>query len=184
VSTDDADNIDLSWTAPAAGLTYVVHYEDTSVSDPVWKSYGDLTTTAVLTGQPVGHRIAILVKAINAANHLGPATPTQYATPYEPPPPAPEYLTAVSKSGEVDLSWAAVPGALYYVYQKDVTTGGSWTAYTCGTGTAAGPCPDKTNSFAATPLTNGDHYQFYVEATDPGGTSGPSNTVDGNPAAS
>jgi hypothetical protein len=183
VSADSADNIDLSWTAPAAGLWYFVHYEDTSAATPAWKSYLDETTTARLRYLPVGHKIAIYVTATNSAGQ-GPATPTQYAKPYVPPPAAPRDLTAMSENAEVDLSWTAIPGAWYYVYYRDVTKAGAdgtWSTFACPGSTSSTPCPDTKNSFRHTFLTNGDHYQYYVEATNAGGVSTPSNTVNAYP---
>jgi serine/threonine protein kinase len=188
VSTNDADVIDLSWTAPAPGLYYYVNWEDTSAADPAWTSDLHTVTTAALPGLPVGHKIAIYVTAINAAKQIGPPTPTQDVVPREPVPGAPQGLTAVSGNAEVSLSWDPVQvpgiGVWYLIYYRNVTTegaNGAWSSYACP-GTTSSPCPDANTTFQATFLTNGDHYQWYVAATDGAGTGAPSDIVDGYPA--
>jgi len=112
------------------------------------------------------------------------------ATPVEPLPGAPQHLTVVNGSGKVTLSWDAVqvPGVKvwYLVYHRDVTTGGAnaeWSGDACP-GTTNSPCPveDSTTDEPAF-LTNGDHYQYYVAATDAAGQSAASNIVDAYPAA-
>jgi hypothetical protein len=93
-------------------------------------------------------------------------------------------LTAVSGNAEVDLYWTAVPGAQYFVYYRDVTQAGAngpWTAFPCPGSASSARCPDPKNSFQDLSLTNGDHYQYYVEGTNAGGESSPSNTVDAYP---
>ena len=177
VSTDDSGNINVSWDAPAPGLYYFVYYQNLTVANsPVQNAFTEGDTSIQLQYLTVGDRYAIYVRATNAGGQ-GAATPTEDATPYVPPPGVPQGFTAVSGDGQVDLSWTDTAGDWYWVYYCDLTSTGNcaigsanWTDYLA-----------ESNTTQVEYLDNGDEYQFYVEATNAGGVSAPSQVLGGWP---
>lgn len=101
-------------------------------------------------------------------------TSAQFTVVAPPPPSAPTNLNATPGNSQVSLSWTASSGAQgYYVWM--MPAGDTWEQL------QPWGAPVTGTTYTVADLTNGVSYSFYVVATGPGGTSGPSNTVSATP---
>jgi len=90
-------------------------------------------------------------------------------------PAAPTGLTASPGDAEVNLSWAAAPGATSYNIYAGTATGGE-SAQPIATGITG-------TSYTATGLSNGTTYYYEIKAVSSAGTSGYSNEANAAPFA-
>jgi hypothetical protein len=166
--------ITVTWAAPSSGCPcyYYVYYRNDSPGQRAFTGYLDRTTTAQIRGLANGALYDVHVTAINSNNGpQGPASAAAVTTPREAPPSAPTGLTATARGdGSIGLSWKPPSSGCpcwYLVYYRDAANGDGYTSYLDMTG----PNADLTY------LNIGHVYDAYVEATNAGGDSPPSNTA-------
>ena len=90
-------------------------------------------------------------------------------------PPAPTSLAATGGSGQVNLSWAASPGAASYNVKRATVTGGPYTTVSTPAGSVTG------TSYADTSVTNGTTYYYVVTAVNVAGEGPASNEANATP---
>jgi fibronectin type 3 domain-containing protein len=165
-------SITLSWSAVPDAAWYNVEQEDVTAGQSTYgpTAFGPSGTSVTLTGLTVGDEYSFEVAAANNGG-TGPYSAPATATVFMTPPSAPTDLTGTANAdGTISLTWN-VPssgcgqGCWYLVFSS--TDGGS----------LSGPFLATTNSWTGTYLTVGATYTFYVEATNSGGASLPSNVV-------
>ncbi len=171
----------LSWTEPGSdGGSPVTGYtvEQRSGSAAAWElsAVSPVTVTnATVTGLTNGQQYEFRVNATNAAG-TGPASDAVPATP-RTVPAAPAGLAASPGDAQVVLSWtepddggSPVTG---YMVEYSSDGGTSWSPFGNGTVTAT--------SVTVTGLTNGQQYEFRVNATNAAGTGPASGTASATP---
>ena len=167
---------DVSWTAPAPGLWYVVYRRNASRGQTFQELPYPVTTGTTFRDSYLvnGDTYEYKVAATNVAG-TGPASAVVAARPLPPMPQAPAGLTASAGDGRAVLHWTASPTAnvWYRLEMHDVTRHEGWreVPYPITGGT----------STTATYLVNGDTYEFRLRATNIAGVSGPSNVVSVRP---
>jgi hypothetical protein len=163
----------ISWAPPASGGA-PTSYQIEAGSAPGLANLanfptGGIATSFSATGVPNG-TYYLRVRASNAAGVSGSSNEVtlNVGTPM-PPPGAPSNLTASVSGSTVTLSWTAP------------SSGGAPSTYMIDVGTAPGltnfgsfPSGGTTTSITATGVGNGTYY-VRVRATNPSGSSGPSN---------
>jgi fibronectin type 3 domain-containing protein len=173
-TTDETGTAHLSWQAPAgSGLSYTIYQRDVTSGQTGFARLqtGVTQTHADVGALRTGRTYEFRVTAVNASGEGPPSTVASVAINITPPP-APTGLAATeSDTGDIQLTWTAVPNAWNYtVYRRDVTAGE--TAFM----RLSDPTPTDT-TYIARDLTNQHTYEFYVIATHGGGDSPPSATV-------
>jgi fibronectin type 3 domain-containing protein len=167
-------NIDLAWNVPASGCSNGCWYNVYVSTDggSTWSApYLTKTNSWTDTYLTVGTTYTYYVEATNAGGASPPSSQVSVKSAMTPPT-APTGLSGTADSnGDITLSWTAPAsgcptGCWYNVYSS--TNGGS---------TWSGPYLSETTSWTATSLTVGTTYTYYVEATNSGGASPPSNQV-------
>ncbi|HEU4423025.1 MAG TPA: fibronectin type III domain-containing protein [Pilimelia sp.] len=164
--------VTLTWNGLGTDFWYWVYQRDVTAGEteftrlPLPIAGGTTMTAGYLAN---GHTYEFKVTGINQAGE-GPASNLVRATPMAPLPAKPTGLTATANTnGTITLDWSAPgPNLWYWVYQRDITTGGAWQklALPVTTGTA----------FTAGLLTHNHTYEFKVSAinaTGEGPTSDP-----------
>ncbi|HEX8867791.1 MAG TPA: fibronectin type III domain-containing protein, partial [Lentzea sp.] len=129
-ATPGDGTVALNWTAPASGAWYWIYQRDVTTGDTNFTKLefpitdGTSFTAGLLTN---GHTYEFKVSAITAGGEGAASTPVSA----KPMPPLPAKVTGLSAtpqaSGEVKLSWNALPSVYYWIYQRDVTAGQQFT---------------------------------------------------------
>jgi len=167
--------IDLDWDAPAAGgFYYWIYFRDVTAGATFSKGiYPTDKTTVSLGSLADDHVYEFKVTAENSGGE-GPATAAVQVTSHGGTPAAPSGLTATAGNGQATLKWTASPTAnvLYYLYQRDVTTGQSW---------QPPALPISGTAFTATSLVNGHAYEWKVSAGNSSGEGKASNVAGATP---
>ncbi len=183
--------LELRWDPPAdnGGATitnYKIQHAVRGSAD--WMDSGDsgTTTTFTVTGLVNGTEYGVRVRAQNSAG-LGPNTPSEYATPAEPPeepdpdpevPGVPRNLSAEAGNAQLTVEWQAPAedgGAQITGYELEyaVRGSGNWMdAQHSGTETR----------FILRNLVNGTEYGVRVSATNSVGTGDATPPVYATPA--
>ena len=160
-------SVTLNWAAPAGQPAFFWIYTNGVRSvDPAYD-----TTTFTATGLTTGTADSFCVTAAGNGNYESPCSNTVTVTPT---------LAAVSNLsasvdgyGYVTLKWTPpFSGALYWVYYKDTTAGGSYSKFS---GIPASDAND--GGLLISGLTGSDTYSFYLVTAYQGNLSGPSNVV-------
>ncbi|MDE0526078.1 MAG: fibronectin type III domain-containing protein, partial [Thaumarchaeota archaeon] len=169
----------LSWTEPDDGGSPVTGYvvEYSSDGGTSWSAFGDgagTATSVTVTGLTNGQQYEFRVSATNAAG-TGPASGTESATP-RGPPAAPAGLTATPGDAQVVLSWTepddgGSPVTGYTVEQRSGSAAWAPSAVS----------PVTVTNATVTGLTNGQQYEFRVNATNAAGTGPASDAVPATP---
>ena len=169
-SVASGNRISLSWTNPASACTNLILERSLSgssnwiplspVLSPGTTSYTDSNVT---TSSAYDYRLAAV-----GASGVSPfasltATTTQ---------PAPATLTATPGSGQIALSWSAVPTAASYSLMRSTVSGGPYTTIASGL---------TATSFTDTAVTRGVTYFYYVTADGSTGQGVPSAEVSAAP---
>ncbi|MEU4446678.1 fibronectin type III domain-containing protein [Actinosynnema sp. NPDC050801] len=162
--------VTLSWSGPAPDLWYWIYQRDTSSGDSNFTRLeypitdGTSSTVGLLEN---GHTYEFKVSAINAGGE-GPASPVVTGKPLPLPPAQVGGLVATPEpTGEITLTWNALPSVYYWVYYRDVTAGGQFQKSSFPAGE-----PRSTVGF----LTHDHVYDFKVAATNLAG-DGPDSAV-------
>ncbi len=182
-TASSSSQINLSWTASTAGtgcsITYSVFRSTTSGFTPSSSNQiaaGVTTTSYSDTGLAASTTYYYLVEAADSGGTSGPSNQASATTQAScsAAPSAPSGLTATAaSSSQINLSWTA----------STAGTGCSIT-YSVFRSTTSGFTPSSSNqiatgvtttSYSNTGLAASTTYYYLVEATDSGGTSGPSN---------
>ncbi|MEU7906599.1 fibronectin type III domain-containing protein [Actinoplanes sp. NPDC049118] len=162
--------IGVTWTAPAAGLFYVVSFRDATAGQD-WQraqypTEGTKFTAGYLTA---GHRYEFKVQASSDGGE-SPASDVVSATSKISPPAAPTGLTgSTDGDGRIDLNWdAPAPNLYYYAYYRNVTEGGAFvrTVY-----------PSDKLNVTLGGLKNNHVYEFKVTAANGSGEGPASATI-------
>jgi len=115
---------DLTWTAPAGGLSYLAYYRDVTAGQKRFTRdpYPLDEPTAIVGALVDGHVYEFRVTAVRNGAESAPSRPVR-ATPNPPLPATPTRLTAkVTGPGEVTLTWKPLGGNVHYwVYYRDRT---------------------------------------------------------------
>ena len=191
-------SVTLSWDDPSdssiTGYEYQSRKAPPAAGWGAWTAIpggGSSTMSHTFTGLTNGTEYRFKLRAVNAngvsspAPNAGPwyvsATPTSQPPPTPTPTPeagslpdAPTGFRLIGGDRAITLTWDAAPDADvtgYEYQQRDVTSGGEWSAWTAIPGSGAG-----TASFGATGLTNGNEYRFRLRAVNSAG-AGPSAPV-------
>jgi RHS repeat-associated protein len=152
--------ISLSWNNVPWATRYTVKYGTTAGTYTTTLDVGNVTGYTI-PGLSNGTTYYVVVVANNDLG-ASPASLEKSAVPMIPPP----VLNAPTvSSGQVNLSWSAVPGALTYTVRYGTATGVYTTTVSVGNVTA----------FTVSGLTNAATYYFVVAATTPAGAGANSN---------
>ncbi len=171
-----SNQISLSWTAPAGATSYIVRRATASAGP-----YSSLPATVTGTyyndsGLPFSTTYYYRVIAVNNGGQ-SPESATVSATTLAPPP-ALSGVTATSGTGQVALTWNALP------YNP-----GNNTSYNVGRSTTpGGPYTLVANNvyyanYTNTGLSNGTTYYYVVSATNAAGTGPNSAEMSATPLA-
>lgn len=172
-------SVDLSWSSSrrdgGGTITYQFRYQSSGGSYSVW-SPEQSSTNASITGLTNGTHYDFQLRAKNSGGTSGSviasATPTDYLV-----PGVPQYLTASSRNGAVDLWWDAPAydgGSVITDYEyRYRERGGSWYLWS-----SAGNATVEYPEYTVTGLTNGTSYDFEVRAINAIG-AGPSTGISG-----
>ncbi|HEY1651734.1 MAG TPA: fibronectin type III domain-containing protein [Acidimicrobiales bacterium] len=171
--------VSVSWSSDAGATSYQV-FDATS---PGAENYlgaaactaGASTDTCIVSGLTNGTEYYFTVEATNAAGTSAPSSEV-HATPEPPPPVTPAGVSAGAGNGTVGISWSSDAGATSY---EVFDASGPGAENYSGAPACAASAP--TDTCIASGLTNGTEYYFTVEATNGGGTSGPSSEVHATP---
>jgi fibronectin type 3 domain-containing protein len=164
-------SVTLAWQSVPEASWYDVQQEDVTLGATSYSptAYSPTGTAVTITGLTVGNEYSFEVAAANSGGP-GPYSQPVTAVITMNPPTAPTDLTGTANNdGTITLNWDAPSDGCpcwYNVYSS--TDGGS---------TWSGPYLSTTNTWTGTYLTVGDTYTFYVEATNSGGASPPSNQI-------
>ena len=157
VATAGNAEVALKWTSLGADIWYWVYQRDVTDGEteftklPLPISSGSSMTAGYLTN---GHVYEFKVSSLGPGGE-GPLSAAVSATPKYPPPAAVTGLTAAAQTdGSIKVSWTDRADTYFWVYQRDVTAGGSFVKL---------QYPTQGSSFSATQLTNGHVYEFKVQ---------------------
>jgi subtilisin family serine protease/fibronectin type 3 domain-containing protein len=164
----------LSWKAPAPNLGYWIYQRDLANEDTEFTRlpYPIMSGTSFTAGYLAnGHEHEFYVTAVNGGGEGQPSAKVR-ATPKAPLPAAPQSLTVTAKDdATLQLTWGAPEADLmYWIYQRDVTAGESFTKLTY---------PLSSPSFTASGLLLGHTYDYRVSAVNSGGEGPQSTTARG-----
>ncbi len=175
--------VELTWTEPtdnggSAITDYIIQHS--SDSGTTWITFADdisTDTDVVVTGLTNGQMYQFRVNATNAAG-TGPASGTASAIPITVPL-APANLVAAVGNEQVLLTWSEPAGdggstITDYIIQHSSDSGTTWITFADDISTDT--------DVVVTGLTNGQMYQFRVNATNAAGTGPASAVVPATPA--
>jgi fibronectin type 3 domain-containing protein len=171
----------LTWTETQPGSWYWVYQRDVTAGETTFTmlQYPVSTCCSFTPGLLVnGHRYEWKLATDGAHGGADSGfSNTATATPVAPPPGPPSNLRVTAGDGKATLTWNAssTPGAWYWVYQRDVTTGEGFRRLELPISSCC--------TFTAGYLANGHTYEFRITTAGANGgpDSGPSNTVSVRP---
>jgi subtilase family serine protease len=164
-ATAGTGHVSLSWSASAGASTYDVYRGTTSGGESTTPVATGLTSASYAdTGVSSGKNYFYEVEAVNTNGFSSPSNEASQSSTGSGPPAAPTNLTATPSSGQVALSWTAVPSTTSYEVLRG-TASNSLSSY-------ANP---TTNGYTDTGVTAGKTYYYEVEAVNGSLTSSPSN---------
>jgi predicted phage tail protein len=164
-ATAGTGQVSLSWGASAGASTYDVYRGTTSGGESTTPVATGLTGSSYAdTGVSSGKNYYYEVEAVNLSGLSSPSNQASQSSTGAGPPAAPSNLTATPSSGQVALSWTAVPSTTSYEVLRG-TASNSLSSY-------ANP---TTNGYTDTGVTAGKTYYYEVEAVNGSLTSSPSN---------
>lgn len=123
------------------------------------------TPSANLTGLNNGQTYQVQVSAVDAAGNESPRSAPVNVTPFGALVP-PNDVKAIPKNAQVEIKWAAVPGATGYRIYRNGTLIGTTTTET---------------RYVDTTVTNDTMYEYTVTSTGDGGESAPSEVKSARP---
>ena len=169
----------VTWSSDSGATSYEVFDATTSGAENYSGATACIATaptdTCTVNGLTNGTEYFFTVKASNIGGTSGPSLEV-HATPEPAIPAAPSGVSATPGNGTAGVSWSTDAGAT--AYEVFVATGSGAENYLGATACAA---TAPTDSCTVNGLTNGTQYFFTVEATNGGGTSGPSLEVHATP---
>ena len=169
----------ISWSSDAGATSYEVYDATTSGAENYSGATACTATaptdTCTVSGLTNGTEYFFTVEATNGGGTSGPSLEV-HATPEPPAPATPSGVSASAGNGTASVSWSSDLGAAYYEVFEATGSGGENYG-----GLAACTVSAPTDTCTLSGLTNGTEYFFTVEATNGGGTSGPSLEVHATP---
>lgn len=170
LAAPSSNQINLSWTDNASNEQgFIIDRSTDNVSFTQIATVGTNVTSFQNVGLAAGTRYYYRVRSVNptAASTFAAANlPTRTI--------APLGLTTTAGVGQIQLTWAATPGAVTYNVYRGLTQGGQ------------GPTPFASGlaspSYLDTAVTNGVTYYYKVTAVNQGGESLPTEETEGTPS--
>jgi hypothetical protein len=161
----------ITWTAAPTATGYVVQESANGTSG--WTQAATTTTlSATLTGLTNATTYYYRVFGTDASGSAAPSNVVSVTT----VPVAPTNLAAtVASASEIDLSWNNVTGQTGFIVQESANGTSGWAQIAS--------VVSATTTFHVGGLSAATTYYFRVQATDAGGSSGPSNIVHATTSA-
>ncbi|MCC2683974.1 MAG: beta,3-glucanase, partial [Paenibacillaceae bacterium] len=172
-----ASEVNLSWDAVPLATGYTIHYGTAPGSySSTYTINSGTTTTHTLSGLSSGTVYYVAVSAFNGNGDSGNSNefPVKTGVPTQPGD-----VTALSRLGDIKVTWSSSPHARGYKV-KVGTSSGTY-SYTIDVGNQAGYTLERLPD--GTALTNGTTYYFAVQSYNNVGGSVNSGEVSGTPLA-
>jgi len=183
-TTATTGQVTVNWAASSGANYYLVQrsvYENNggailgglASSSEQYNTLNTILLTNTATGTTYtdptvtnGSTYSYTVSAVNASG-TSPTVTSTNTVPRAVAPAVAPVLTTAAASGQVTLTWTAVPNATGYVIEVATASGGPYTLLTSITA----------QTYVDTGLANGTTYYYTVQATDSGGASTLSNVA-------
>ncbi|MCL2623781.1 MAG: fibronectin type III domain-containing protein, partial [Planctomycetaceae bacterium] len=161
-----ANTVALAWNAVTGATGYELQYKELDAPD--WTATpAQFGTSAIISGLTAGTDYIFRIRAANTDSVTN--WTTIYVTTNVLPPPIPtNFRSTARQTNSVTLAWDAATDATGYVLQYKKAIDAAWTTAAAPTGT----------STTITGLTANTAYHFRMQATNTGGASDWSTTVN------
>ena len=171
--------VSVSWSSDSGATSYQV-FDATgpggeNYSSPAACTANAPTLTCTVSGLTNGTQYYFTVVALNGGGSSS-ASSEVHATPEPPAPGTPSGVGASPANASASISWSSDSGATSYKVFDAISPGGENDG-----GATACTATAPTDTCTVSGLTNGTEYYFIVEATNGGGSSGPSSEVHAMP---